>query len=199
MTTTIAIVDDEPSIRDSIAMLVQVHGYAATCHDSAEKFLTAPFAPGCIVTDIRMPEMSGIDLLKALQAKGDPRAVILVTGHGDIELAVAAIKLGAHDFIEKPFTNDRLLESIVSALELSEKAQRQRVAIGNIHERYASLSERQRDTMKLLIHGLSNKEIAQRLGISPRTVEVHRTWVMSKMSAKTIVDLVRMGLALKIE
>ena len=196
MTQSIAIIDDEASISDAVSMILEAHGYATTCHEDAMTFLAAPFEAGCIVSDIRMPQMSGMDLLQALQARQDPRPVILLTGHGDVELAVQAIKLGAHDFIEKPFKNDRLLGSIRSALSVSEKALQQQAGLDELRERYASLSERQRDTMHLLIQGLSNKEIAQRLGISPRTVEIHRTWVMSKMSAKTLVDLVRMGMAL---
>lgn len=198
MTPTIAIIDDEASIRDALSMLLEAHGYATTCHESAKAFLVAPYTAGCIVSDIRMPEMSGIELLKALHSKRDPRPVILLTGHGDVELAVQAIKLGAQDFIEKPFRNDRLLESIRLALEVSERSQLQEAEIRDIRTRYATLTERQRDTLLLLIKGLSNKEIAQRLGISPRTVEIHRTWVMSKMSAKTLVELVRMGMALGI-
>ncbi len=196
MTATIAIIDDEPSVRDAISMLLAAHGYATSCYESADAFLSAPFAEGCIVSDIRMPETSGIDLLKTLQANRDRRPVILLTGHGDVELAVQAIKLGAQDFIEKPFKKERLLDSIRSALAVSEKTQLQQAEIEALQERFESLSERQRDTMRLLIKGLSNKEIALQLGISPRTVEIHRTWVMSKMSAKTIVDLVRMGMAL---
>lgn len=196
MTATITIIDDEEMVRDAVSMLFQAHGLATICYESAEAFLSAPFVAGCIVSDIRMPKMSGMELLNALQANRDPRPVILLTGHGDVELAVQAIKLGAQDFIEKPFKNDRLLESVRTALAVSEKTQLQQAGIEEVRARYESLSERQRDTMHLLIQGLSNKEIAMRLGISPRTVEIHRTWVMSKMGAKTIVDLVRMGMTL---
>ena len=198
MTATISIVDDEPSVREAIAMLLEANGHVPACFASAKAFLEAPFTAGCIVSDVRMPEMTGIDLLRALQKARDPRPVILLTGHGDIEMAVQAIKFGAFDFIEKPFKNDRLLESIRNALTASESTRVAHAEIEVLKARFESLSERQRDTMKLLIQGLSNKEIAHRLGISPRTVEIHRTWVMTKMSAKTIVDLVRMGMALEL-
>lgn len=198
MTATISIVDDEPSVRDAVAMLLEANGFASSCYDSAKAFLGAPFAAGCIVSDVRMPEMTGLDLLRSLQKARDPRPVILLTGHGDIEMAVQAIKFGAIDFIEKPFKNDRLLESIRNALTTSESTRVALAEIDVLKARFDSLSDRQRDTMKLLVQGLSNKEIAQRLGISPRTVEIHRTWVMTKMSAKTIVDLVRMGMVLEI-
>jgi two-component system response regulator FixJ len=111
-------------------------------------------------------------------------------------MAVQAIKLGAYDFIEKPFSNDRLLDGVAQALLTAETSHEETLHLQELRERYNSLSERQRDTMRLLIRGLANKEIALQLGISPRTVEVHRTWVMTKMSAKTLVDLVRMAMAL---
>lgn len=198
MTAIISIVDDEASVRDSVAMLLEANGFVPACYDSATAFLVAPFAAGCIVSDVRMPEMTGLDLLRALQRAHDPRPVILLTGHGDIEMAVQAIKIGALDFIEKPFKNDRLLDSIKSALTVSESTRVAKAEIEVLKARFESLSERQRDTMRLLVQGLSNKEIAQRLGISPRTVEIHRTWVMTKMSAKSIADLVRMGMVLGI-
>jgi two-component system response regulator FixJ len=113
-------------------------------------------------------------------------------------MAVQAIKLGAYEFIEKPFSNDRLLSCVAAALVVAESSREETLHQQELRERYNSLSERQRDTMRLLIRGLANKEIAQQLGISPRTVEIHRTWVMTKMSAKTLVDLVRMGMALGI-
>jgi two-component system response regulator FixJ len=188
MSDTVVIIDDEASVRDAISMLLETNGYTVAAYASATEFLDAPFAPGAIVSDVRMPETTGLDLIQRLRIKDDPRPVILLTGHGDIEMAVQAIKLGAYDFIEKPFELDRLLSSVTSlktTLELQE-----------LKARYASLSDRQRDTMHLLIRGMSNKEIGLELGISPRTVEIHRTWVMTRMQAKSMAELVRMGLAL---
>lgn len=199
MSKTVSVIDDEASVRDAVSMLLETHGLAVRCFEGADAFLAAPFEPGCVVSDVRMPEITGLDLLRTLQLAGDPRPVVLLTGHGDVELAVQAIKLGAFDFVEKPFDNDRFVASVRQALVASESSLKVRLELDDLKARHQSLSERQRDTMQLLIRGLSNKEIGQELGISPRTVEIHRTWVMTKMSARSIADLVRMGLALGIE
>lgn len=196
MTETVSIIDDEASVRDAVGLLLETHGYAVASYASVTDFLAAPFAAGTIVSDVRMPEATGIDLLRKLQAADDPRPIILLTGHGDIEMAVQALKLGAFDFIEKPFDLERLLSSVRSAMETSATSLKTNLELQEYRARYASLSDRQRDTMHLLIQGLSNKEIGLQLGISPRTVEIHRTWVMTRMSAKSMADLVRMGLAL---
>lgn len=196
---TVSVIDDEAFVRDAVSMLLETHGLTVRCYESAEQFLAAEFAPGCIVSDVRMPEISGLDLLRTLQTQGDPRPVLLLTGHGDVELAVQAIKLGAFDFVEKPFNNDRFVASVRNALVASESSLKERLELEDLRTRHESLSERQRDTMQLLIRGLSNKEIGQELGISPRTVEIHRTWVMTKMNARSIADLVRMSMALGIE
>lgn len=196
---TVSVIDDEASVREAVSMLLETHGLTVRCFEGATQFLAAEFEPGCIVSDVRMPEVSGLDLLRTLQSQGDPRPVLLLTGHGDVELAVQAIKLGAFDFVEKPFNNDRFVASVRNALVASENSLKERLELEDLRTRYESLSERQRDTMRLLIRGLSNKEIGQDLGISPRTVEIHRTWVMTKMNARSIADLVRMSMALGIE
>ena len=199
MNKTVSVIDDEAAVRDAVSMLLETHGLNVSSYESAEAFLAAPFAEGCIVSDVRMPEISGLDLLRTLQGAGDPRPLVLMTGHGDVELAVQAIKLGAFDYLQKPFSNDRLIASVEEALVASESTLKERLELEDLKGRYAALSERQRDTMQLLIRGLSNKEIGQQLGISPRTVEIHRTWVMTKMSARSIADLVRMSMALGLE
>jgi two-component system response regulator FixJ len=199
MSKTISVIDDEASVRDAVAMLLESHGMTVACYDGAEAFLAAPFTAGCVVSDVRMPDVSGLDLLRKLRGTGDPRPLILMTGHGDVELAVQAIKLGAFDFVEKPFSDERLLSSVEEALIASESSLKERIELEDLKSKYAALSDRQRDTMQLLIRGLSNKEIGQQLGISPRTVEIHRTWVMTKMSARSIADLVRMAMALGVE
>lgn len=196
MSETVSIIDDEASVRDAVSMLLETNGYAVASYSSVGEFLGAPFAPGAVVSDVRMPEATGLDLLRRMQAGEDPRPIILLTGHGDIEMAVQALKLGAFDFIEKPFDLDRLLASVASAMETSVTSLKSTLELQELKTRYASLSDRQRDTMHLLIRGLSNKEIGLELGISPRTVEIHRTWVMTRMQAKSMADLVRMGLAL---
>jgi two-component system response regulator FixJ len=196
MSDTVSIIDDEASVRDAVGMLLETNGYATASFASVGEFLDAPFAPGAIVSDVRMPETTGLDLVRKLQSSDDPRPVILLTGHGDIEMAVQALKLGAFDFIEKPFDLDRLLAAVKLAMETSVTSMKTTMELQELKTRYASLSDRQRDTMHLLIRGLSNKEIGLELGISPRTVEIHRTWVMTRMQAKSMAELVRMGLGL---
>ena len=199
MSKTVSVIDDEASVREAVALLLETHGLTVASYESAQAFLDAPFAAGCILIDVRMPEITGLDLLRTLRSNGDPRPLLLMTGHGDVELAVQAIKLGAFDFVEKPFSNDRLVTRVEEALVASESSLKERIELDDLKAKFAALSDRQRDTMQLLIRGLSNKEIGQQLGISPRTVEIHRTWVMTKMSARSIADLVRMAMALGIE
>jgi two-component system response regulator FixJ len=199
MSKTVSVIDDEASVREAVALLLETHGLTVASYENAQAFLDAPFAAGCILSDVRMPEITGLDLLRTLRSNGDPRPLLLMTGHGDVELAVQAIKLGAFDFVEKPFANDRLVARVEEALVASESSLKERIELDDLKARFAALSDRQRDTMQLLIRGLSNKEIGQQLGISPRTVEIHRTWVMTKMSARSIADLVRMAMALGVE
>ena len=198
MPPTISIVDDDTAVLDAVSMLLTAHSHVVACFSSAEKFLDAEIKPGCVVSDVRMPNVTGMDLLRRMRARGDERPVILLTGHGDIEMAVQAMKLGAHEFLEKPFDDHRLLECIGDALCVSASASADGEIVRLIEGRYSLLTDRQRDTMKLLVRGMANKQIAIELGISPRTVEIHRTWVMNKMAAKTLADLVRMGLQLKL-
>lgn len=196
MSHTVSLIDDDPAVLDALTMLMQSHGLTVARYESAVEFLKAEQQPGCIVSDVRMPEMTGIELLRSMKKDGDDRPVILITGHGDIEMAVHAIKLGAREFIEKPFDNAKLLDCVVDALEATSTSQVETQQRKELADRFALLTERQRETMRCLIRGMANKQIAAELGISPRTVEIHRTWVMNKMAAKTLADLVRMGLAL---
>ncbi len=196
MKWTVSIIDDDTAVRTSVERLFHHNGYGTAAFASVGEFLKAPFNHGAIVSDVSLPEMSGLNLLRELQARQDPRPIILLSGHGDIEMAVRALKLGAFDFIEKPFDMERLYRSVASALEASAASMKQANELQELKSRYAALSDRQRDTMQLLLRGMSNKEIGLELGISPRTVEIHRTWVMTRMQAKSMADLVRMGLAL---
>lgn len=196
MTQTIFLVDDDRAVLDSISMLLVAHDYQVACFETAEAFLATEPGPGCIVSDVRMPGMNGLDLLKRLKANNDGRPVILITGHGDIEMAVQSIKAGALEFIEKPFDEGKLLKAISEGLSTSETTLAQSQEIAELERRFGALTERQRETMRCLIRGMANKQIALELGISPRTVEIHRTWVMNKMAANTLADLIRMGLAL---
>ncbi|KUO63155.1 MAG: hypothetical protein APF80_14010 [Alphaproteobacteria bacterium BRH_c36] len=195
--STVSLIDDDNGVLDAVSALLRSFGHTVACHDSAETFLAAPFEPGCIVTDLRMPGLGGMGLLSALRNRNDPRAVILITAHGDVEHAVKALKLGALDFIEKPFEEERLLEAIDSALVESERHIRESNELCDLRARYETLSRRQKEVMWLVADGCANKEIAARLEISIRTVETYRAWVLEKMHARTLADLVRIALMLE--
>ena len=150
-----------------------------------------------MVADVRMPGLSGIDLVRRFAEEGRVTPIILITGHGDIDMAVAAIKLGAFDFIEKPFDESRLLKSIRNATSDASSKQRTAADLAEMRTRLDSLTERQRQVLDLAVAGLSNKEIAERLGISFRTVENHRAWMMERMGARDLAELVRMDIMLK--
>ncbi|MCB1483589.1 MAG: response regulator [Hyphomicrobiaceae bacterium] len=198
MKKRISVVDDDPAVIDSIRLLLQSQGFETDCHADATSLLASQTATDCILSDVRMPGMNGVDLMRELQTRKDARPIILLTGHGDIEMAVNAIKGGAFDFIEKPFDPSRLIAAIGNAINkaVENKVIQEETALWK--ERYDSLTDRQRETMALLVQGFANKEIATRLGISPRTVEIHRTWVMNKMAARTLAELVRMGISLDV-
>jgi FixJ family two-component response regulator len=195
----IALIDDDPAVLDSLQLYFKRKNVETACFGDAGAFLKAKPGLGidCIVADVRMPGMSGLDLVRRLVEQGDDLPIILITGHGDVDMAVQAIKLGAFDFIEKPFDESRLLEAVRAAagrlrLERSETSE-----LSELRARAQGLSDRQRQVMELAVEGLSNKEIALRLGISPRTVEIHRAWMMERMGAKNLADLVRIGLQIR--
>ncbi|MDE4910320.1 response regulator FixJ [Methylobacterium sp. 092160098-2] len=189
------IVDDDLAVRQSLAFLLATDGLAVQVHDSATAFLAAGTdRVGCIVTDVRMPDIDGVELLHRLRQRGRMPPVIVMTGHADVALAVEAMKAGAVDFIEKPFDDDVLLASIRSALARADRA-RTRDANGDaVRARLAALSERERQVLEGLVAGKANKVIGLDLGISPRTVEIYRANVMSKMQAGSLSELVRMAL-----
>ena len=165
---------------------------AVRTYHSVEAFLAVDGdTPGCIVSDVRLPGRSGLDLQRRLNEKGRMAPLILITGHGDIAMAVNAIKDGAFDFIEKPYDADQLIASIDKALAVDEKVRLREGQKAEIVARIAELSPRQRQVMHLVAEGLSNKQIAARLGISPRTVENYRAWVMERLAASNLADLVR--------
>jgi two-component system response regulator FixJ len=190
------IIDDDDAVRDSLAFLLTSSGIRAETHASAAVFLEhfAAASIGCIVTDIRMPDISGIDLLRQVKERDPALPVIVITGHGDVPLAVEAMKLGAADFLEKPFDDDALLAAIHSALDRERQRDEHGTRIAEFRSRFASLSAREREVLEGLVAGHPNKIIAYDLGISPRTVEVYRANVMTKMKASTLSDLVRMAL-----
>ncbi|HUN41346.1 MAG TPA: response regulator FixJ [Acetobacteraceae bacterium] len=191
------VVDDDPGVRDSLAFLLQTAGLAVRTYDSAAAFLAvAPgLQAGCVLTDVRMPEIDGLALQRRIGALGSNLAVVVMTGHGDVPIAVAALKAGARDFLEKPFDDDRLLVVVREALDASQRAQQAQDAAATIAARLASLTPREREVLEHLVAGKPNKTIAYDLGTSPRTVEVQRARVMEKMGARSLAELVRMVLA----
>jgi two-component system response regulator FixJ len=198
--TQIALVDDDAAVLDSLQLYLARHGVSTACFDSAEALLAAldgGAQPECIVSDIRMPGMSGLDLQRRLKERRQTAPLILITALADIEMAVSAIKNGAFDFIEKPFDEGRLLVSIQNAAALRRQQAGAAAEIEKVRARFDALSARQRQVMELAVAGLSNKEIAYRLDISPKTVENHRAWVMERMDAKSLAELVR--IAMRIE
>jgi two-component system response regulator FixJ len=191
------IVDDDQSVRESLAALLEAHGYEIATFESARRFLELcdPATTGCLVTDVRMPEMDGLELQEKVAAGFPNLAVIVVTGHADVPIAVRAMKAGAVDFIEKPFGEELMLETIARAFERATKAGRQASDAAAAMARIKLLTAREREVLDGLVAGLPNKTIGYDLGISPRTVEVHRARVMDKMRAKSLSDLVRLALA----
>ena len=191
------IVDDEEPVRKSLAFLLTMAGFTARVHESATSFLAA--APGmdrgCLVTDLRMPDMSGVDLLTRLGAAKALMPAIVITGHGDVPMAVAAMKAGALDFIEKPFEDEVLIEAIKRAAERISGTPSSPDDAAAVQSRLEQLTERERQVLSAVVAGLPNKTIAYDLNISPRTVEVHRANVMAKMQAKSLPELVRMTLS----
>lgn len=194
--TVVDIIDDDEAVRDSLAFLLGTSGFEVMTHASPGEFM-ASFDPGrcgCIVTDVRMPEMTGIDLLKYLKDNDNRIPVIVITGHGDVPLAVEAMKLGALDFIEKPFGEDEIIKAVTAGISLSRKQSDSDRERHEISERLAELSRREREVLDGLVVGKPNKIIADDLGISPRTVEIYRANVMHKMRAASLSELVRMAL-----
>jgi FixJ family two-component response regulator len=193
---TVYVVDDDPAVRDSLTLLLEQEDIAVEAFDSGESFLTACHgAPpnSCAIIDIRMPGMDGTQLHAELLRRGIRLPVIFLTGHGDIPMSVRAIKAGAIDFLTKPVTGAALLESLRTALNESERLDRQSRKSQTAKERFDGLTLRERQVMSLALQGHANKEIARRLGISHRTVEIHRARVMQKTGANTLLDLARIA------
>jgi two-component system, LuxR family, response regulator FixJ len=197
MSGTVFIVDDDPAICDSLSMLLQSAGYETQSFGSAAELLysAAPGSLGCLIVDVRMPGMDGLTLQKELTARHSPLQVIVMTGHGAISLAVDAMKSGAVDFLVKPFEENALLDSVRRAQERASSAGHQAIETRQAAEGYATLTEREKQVLELIVAGKANKVIAHDLSISPRTVEIHRARVMEKMGAANLADLVRKTLA----
>lgn len=195
--TVIHVVDDDPAMRDSLSFLLDVNGFAPKAYETADAFLAgaAIELPTCVVSDIRMPGLTGIELVRELKGRGTICPVILITGHGDVALAVEAMKAGAVDFIEKPFDDHALLGAIGAALEANLTSQGDGGAKKAAEARLAELSPRERDVLQGLVAGKINKVIAHELSISPRTVEVYRANLMAKTGSRSMSELMRIALA----
>ncbi len=189
---TIHVIDDDAAVRDSLAFLLDTAGLKALTYESAIAFLALEHRPaGCIVTDVRMPDMTGLELARRLRDSGSGEPVIVITGHADVPLAIEAMRAGVADFIEKPFDDEVLLASIRGVLDQANRASSADTERREIALLLASLSPRERDVVDGLVKGHANKVIAFDLGISPRTVEVYRANAMTKMQAGSLSELVR--------
>lgn len=192
MTDCVYVVDDDDAVRDSLAFVFESGGYRPTTFATGAEALEgiATAVEGCVVTDVRMPGMNGVELLRALRARGDNRPVIVITGHGDVPLAVEAMKAGAADFLEKPFADELLLSAVKRAVDAAAVSG----PTNDLDERLARLSQREHQVLVRLVDGQLNKTISYELGISMRTVEVYRAKLMAKMRAESFAELVRMAI-----
>ena len=190
------VIDDDDAARDSLTFLLRSAHIEVRSYETAPAFLAMAktVATGCIITDVRMPEMTGIELLRCLRDMGTDIPVIVITGHGDIPLAVEAMKYGAADFFEKPYDDDALLTAVRAALNRQEGAAQKAAELATLNERLATLSNRERQVLEGLVAGKPNKIIAFDYDISPRTVEIYRANLMTKMHAASLSELVRMAL-----
>lgn len=188
------VVDDDAAVRDSLAWLFRSHGLAVTSWDSGDAFLAAlgPGTRGCIVLDMRMVGLSGLDVLDQLAARGSVLPAIVLTGHGDVPIAVQSFKKGAVDFVEKPFDAGDLVERVQAALVLEARRHGEAAGLRQIRERLDSLSVREREVLDLMLRGLMNKQAADELGVTMRTVEVHRARILDKFGVRSAVELAQM-------
>jgi RNA polymerase sigma factor (sigma-70 family) len=192
--STVFIVDDDQAVRDSLKFLVESNGREAQTYASAQAFIDNydPDMPGCLLLDVRMPEMSGFELQKEMQKRQIAIPIIFISAHGTVPTAVRALKLGAADFIMKPFNNLALLEKIDQAIEADKIHRKECCRKQQIADRMASLTPREHDVMRLIVEGMPAKKIAEQLGISNKTVDVHRAHIMNKLEIKSVAELVKM-------
>lgn len=196
MSDLVHVIDDDDGLRDALAFLLDVNGIRARFYASANAFLEAlPVEEGCILTDVRMPGLTGLELVRELSSRGSATPVIVMTGHADVPLAVEAMKAGVVDFIEKPFDDERLIGSIRDALSAPGAAERADALRMSAEGRLAQLSPRERDVLAGVVGGKLNKQIAFKLEISPRTVEIYRANLMTKTGARNVAELMRIALA----
>ena len=196
---TVFVVDDDPSVREAISSLLRSVQLDVVAYESARDFLEhrRPATNACLILDVRMPGISGLDLQQQLTASDAPLPIVFITGHGDIPMAVRAIKAGAVEFLQKPFRDDDLLTAVSNALARDRAARRDREALEAVRARYATLTERERAVLLPIVQGSLNKQVGAALGVTEQTVKVHRHNIMRKMAAASLPDLVRMIESLK--
>ena len=194
---TVFVVDDDPAMCESLKWLIESVDLTVETYPSASAFLEAysSDSPGCLVLDVRMPGMSGLELQEILVQRGIPLPVIVITGHGDVPMAVRALKTGAMDFMEKPFNDQELLDRIQIAIEQDKKIRSDLARRTDVATRISRLSSREKEVMNLIVSGNSNKVVAACLGLSPKTVEVHRAHVMDKLQADSLPELVKLAMS----
>ena len=193
---TVFVVDDDTAVRQGLRFMLRAAGYSVEAFPSARSFLEDydPRRGGCLLLDVQMPQMTGLELQQRINVRGWRIPVIFITGHGTVPLAISAMKAGAFDFIEKPSREDALLESIERALHWNDRAYEERLERATLQARVASLTPREREVFELVARGEPNKVIARHLGISFRTVELHRAHIIEKLQARSLSDLIRMGI-----
>ena len=188
------VVDDDPAVLDSVRWLVESVDLKVETYPSGRDFLDSyqPHQPGCLIADVRMPGMSGLELQQELSARGYGIPVIIITGHGDLPMAIQAMKDGAYDFIQKPFGDQALIDTVQKAVEQNLATSKERLFLQDIQERLNKLTPREKEVLDQVVAGEPNKRIAGTLGVSEKTVEAHRSKVMEKMQAKSLADLIKM-------
>lgn len=190
---TVALIDDDSAVLHSMRLLIESRDLPVSCYESAEAFLEdlTEQKPSCVIADVRMPGMTGLELQRELKYRNLEAPLILISGHADVSMAVQALKNGAFDFFEKPYDGERLANSVSDAVQKARRQSTEQSERDDIAERLKALSPRQREVLEFVAAGMSNKQIAAKLSISPRTVETYRAWVMERIGAQNVADLVR--------